>query len=155
MNVDSLQALGIERRPCSPEVVQEQLLSFVEAFVMPSFRVRARNLVQRPGRKDWTQVSSLLRERLDPAACKTCDDQSRPGDWPAKFDQAGVYLASFRDGFEMSLSEASQLSLYNIEDAVFTIMPGRLAAFMHHEWGVWFCETPNPRLPTDRASPGR
>lgn len=155
MKANSLRALGIARAPCRPEVAQELLLSFVAAFVVPSYRDRARNLVQKPGRKSWTQVSLLLLRKLDTATCRNCEDESRPSAWPARFDQAGMYLAGFSEGFEMSIREASQLALYNIEDAVFSIVPGRLAVVMHHEWGVWLCETPNSRWESDRAAPGR
>lgn len=106
-------------------------------------------------RGSWIRVSRLIEKRLDPDRCRQWDDHSRPGDWPPKYNEPGIYLANLGLGLRMSIAEASELSVARCEDAIFSIVPGRLAVLMNHDWGVWYCEMPNKPMLSDRPSAGR
>ena len=109
----------------------------IDAFVLAEYRDRVRAMVRRGS---WLKVSTLIEQRMDPRRCRLCDEQSRPDEWPRAVAEMGVYMADVRVGLTMSVADASSLSIRTCSDAVLSIVPGRLAVFLNHEWGVWYCE---------------
>lgn len=142
--VDPLVALGIAREEQDAEVLSAHLTEFVDAFVVCDSRTRVHNLMKRArhgkvGRR-WFEVLGLIESRLDREVCRPWDEQSRPDTWPAAVAKRGLYIAEPHVALEMTLDEASRLWIHETTDAVFSIVPGRLAVFLNHEWGVFYCE---------------
>lgn len=137
---DRLKAAGIPRVECAAAVMQQHLSAFVDAFVVESSRVRVRNLLRRDG---WgAAASGHVEARLDPRVCTWDIAQSRPMAWDPRFRGVGVYIADTEVGLAMTLEQASAASLATCADAIFSLVPGVLAVFLNHEWGVCYCSTP-------------
>lgn len=147
---DRLKSAGIPRVECAPELTAQHLAAFVDAFVIESLRDRARTLLRRDG---WTaKTSGWIEEHLEPRLCKWVDEQSRPRTWDERFCGEGVFLNDTEVGLSMTLEQASTASLATCSDAIFSIVPGSLAVFFNHEWGVCYCSVP---LPTQAPNGGR
>lgn len=96
-------------------------------------------------RTGWRAATSgLVEARLDPRVCKWEVQQSRPRVWDPSFRSAGVYIADTKVGLAMTLEQASAASLATCRDAIFSIVPGALAVFLNHEWGVCYCSVASP-----------
>jgi hypothetical protein len=137
---DRLKASGIPKVECAAEVTQRHLSAFIDAFVVESSRVRVRNLLRRNG---WHATSDHIEARLDPRVCKWDTHQSRPSVWDPRFQGAGVYVTDTKVGLAMTLEQASAASVATCSDAIFSLVPGILAVFLNHEWGVCYCSAPN------------
>lgn len=134
---DRLKAKGIPRVAVAADVTQLHLSAFVDAFVVESSRVRVRNLLRRNG---WRAAATgYMESRLDPRSCKWDVQQSRPAAWDPRFRSNGIYIGDSEVGLAMTLEQASAASLAECSDAIFSIVPGALAVFLNHEWGVCYC----------------
>lgn len=138
---DRMKAAGIPRVECAAEVTRQHLSAFVDAFVVESSRVRVRNLLRRNG---WRAATSgEVEARLDPRVCRWDTRQSRPSVWDPRFQGDGVYLTDTEIGLAMTLEQASAASIATCRDAIFSLVPGVLAVFLNHEWGVCYCSAPD------------
>jgi hypothetical protein len=136
---DRLKAIGIPRVAIAADVTQLHLSAFVDAFLVESSRVRVRNLMRRNG---WRAATSgYVESRLDPRSCTWDIQQSRPAAWDPRFRSDGIYIGDSTVGLAMTLEQASAASLAECSDAIFSIVPGVLAVFLNHEWGVCYCSS--------------
>ena len=143
--VDPMKSLGIVRSECDAMTFQAHLDGFVGMFVSTELQGRVHALMKRG---PWYRVSQKIEKNLNPKRCRHWEEHSRPDAWPLQFAKNGVYIADLRIGLSMSVADASALSSKTCNDGIFSIVPGRLAVFLNHDWGVWFCNAPDsPILP--------
>jgi len=141
MKQDKLKALGIDRIEVDRLVVQPHVLAFVDVFLRPDSRVKARSLWKREGFSE--KFAACVMQRMDARFCRSDSDQSRPAHWPAQFSRQGILIDRDGPGLAMTGEQASAASLALGRHSLFSIEAGRLAVFFEHEWGVWFCSAPN------------
>jgi len=141
--VDALKALGIERVEVDRASQLAHLEGFIESFVLPEYRDRISGKVRR---SMWVYASPEIEKRLDSRRCRFWEEHSRPESYPPEYLARGIYIASAESGLEMSIADASRLSVSRSQNAIFSIIAGKLAIFLNHEWGVWYCKAPSKRL---------
>ncbi len=135
--VSALEALSIERREIDESLLTEHLQAFAKAFVYENYYSRIEKLIDRD---PWIKATKEIEKHLNEKFCSKSDEQSRPDVWNNEFSgKEGIYIASDNIGLLMSLEEASKVSLLDCTDAIFSLEAGKLAVFLNHEWGVWYC----------------
>lgn len=135
---DPFQATGIEREVVANNVLLEHLSGFIHSFIEESYIQRIETLLNR---EYWSKVSREIEKHLKAEYCQHWEKQSRPEAWNEKYsNNTGVYISNKSEGYLMKIEQASKLSLYNCEDAIFSINAGKTAIFLNHDWGVWYCE---------------
>src|SRR5262245_42979985 len=104
---------------------------FVRSFVLPARRDRWLYLMtERPRR--IARDSHKLRNDLD---YKLCQELGGGGDPEIKRD--GVYYEFCGEPHILNMEEADRVGCGR--DAIFSVIPGKLAVFFFHEWQSWRC----------------
>jgi hypothetical protein len=107
------------------------MTGFAESFVLPTRRERWLYLLKtRP--KRIARDSHKLRNDLDYRYCSRLGGGCDPG-----IMQVGVYYEFWGEPRFLSASDADYVGFGG--DAIFSVVPGRLAAFFFHEIQSWLC----------------
>jgi len=134
---DPLEEIGIERKEVSDDVFSKHFNGFIQSFVDENYRQRIENLLKR---ESWVKVSTTIEKHLNRNFCQHWEKQSRPDNWEEKYNSnEGIYIANKSKGLLMNTDQASNLSLHQCEDAIFSINAGKLAIYLNHDWGIWYC----------------
>jgi hypothetical protein len=123
----------LEATPVADEVTYlRHMTAFVEAFVLAARRERWLYLL-REKPKRAPRDAHKLRNDLDVRWCT--------GPWSYGDDlgltQDGVYYEFFGEPHVLSPAEAE--SIGTGRDAIYSVVPGRLAVFFFHEFETWLC----------------
>jgi hypothetical protein len=115
------------------ETYLRHMTGFVESFVLPARRERWLYLLtERP--KRIARDSHKLRNDLDYRRCSTLG-----GDGDPEINQDGVYYEFVEEPRLLSPAEADRIG--SGQDAIFSVVPGRLAVFFFHEFQSWLCRS--------------
>ncbi len=125
---------------CSPERVTQSLEAFIDAFIQPARRERARlMLLEKPKRRE--EGLRELHFWVDDRWCKWLEGQETFAQVLAKKhnNPTGIFLTP-DDAVTMNLEEAVSEGTHGSEDALFLADPGKLAFWFCHDHGMIRCQ---------------
>jgi hypothetical protein len=112
--------------------VDQHLVAFADAFTLPERRERWRYLLEHR-RRNLLRHSSTLMSHLDPRWCVRVD-----GAFGLADDLRGVFY-DFHEQPPEVLGLAEAVARGTDRDALFSIVPGKLAIHWSHEDWSWLC----------------
>ncbi|MGB7159785.1 MAG: hypothetical protein WBD40_17090 [Tepidisphaeraceae bacterium] len=119
-------------RQLSEDEVRRHIEGFAKSFIVASRRQRCLGLLREGGQK-LSQDMHKFENYLDPRYCQPlAARQSIAG------DAVGVYVDDVGGTRRASFEEAETLHL-SCRDGIFSLVPGELAIFFHHDDGPWLC----------------
>jgi hypothetical protein len=141
MSGEKFKSIEVHPRPCDAAELSTHLAAFVDGFIVPRWRARWRlNLVEKPER-----AKKELRGWL-PLDDRYCRELVGTQSWPQHIEfhtgrHDGIYFDPWGDKpVRLSVQEASSLASEKVDDAIFSMIPGRLALLFSHESDVWLCK---------------
>ncbi len=130
----------IEGDPVAADEAALHLERFADAFVVPHWRERAKTFFSRPRRDGlrWHEIA----EWIDPALKREVHIRWNevPAEVAPHLDTLGIYIDPY-EALRMPLSRALAEGGASM-DAIFSIVPGAYAFFLHHESWVYQCGAP-------------
>ena len=109
----------------------EHLTGFASAFVIASKRERWLELLSRRGKNTFRNSAKLM-DALDSRYCLRVD-----GKWELDANSLGVFYDFFSEPSVTTLTQATAVG--HDQDAIFSIVPGKLAIHFSHEGWSWLC----------------
>jgi hypothetical protein len=109
----------------------QHLAAFIESFVIPPRRERLQYVISHRGKNARREGSALL-SQLDERFCKQVD-----GAFGLEAESLGVFYNFRHEPQTMSLAAATAAA--EGEDAIFSVVPGKLAIHWSHEGWSWLC----------------
>lgn len=118
---------------CDETMLTQHLEKFVSSFVLPDRQGKWEHLLLK-NRKRSYKNSSKLESHLTKQFCLLVKKE----DMYINLETKGVFY-DFRDSsFFVSLEDA--LILGDYQDAIFSMIPGKLALYFSHEGRIWLCQ---------------
>jgi len=119
-------------RPASPEETKDHLEAFVKAFVDPARRERWRKfMLERPDRA----ARELHRLQLDDRHATWLDRKARGSSalLDSLKDKVGIYFTFSAEPVWKRVQDAALESDWKGADAIFSVLPGKLAIYFNHD----------------------
>jgi hypothetical protein len=117
----------------------EHLRGFAEAFIDPKYSNRwVHILLERP-KKSSMELAKFERQ-LNSKCCAILKSKDLDSLVETVTDKSGCFFDGVSDPQLISLREARARALLEVQDAIFSISPGREAVFFFHEGWGWYCK---------------
>lgn len=132
--------IEVNPQPCTSEEVKQQLRAFAESFIDKHYVDRWIHITLEKPKKARAEIHKFERH-LCPKYCKMLNNADA---FPVPLAEVyGAKLGIYFDGTEppckITAPEAASLSTERNIDALFSIIPGKLALFFHHDGWSWKC----------------
>ena len=117
----------------------DHLRGFAEAFIDPKYSNRwVHILLERP-KKSSVELAKFERQ-LSSKCCAILESKDLDRLAETVADRSGCFFNGVSDPQLMPFREARARALLEVQDAIFSILPGREAVFFFHEGWGWHCK---------------
>ena len=130
------EAVAGELLPCLPTMQELHLRAFAEAFIQKDLVARwIHSLIEKP-----TKARTCLSKFHNHHNERLCKMISGTDTWPHPLanrfgSNYGVYFTGAGSASLTTIGYAASLD----REAIFSLQPGRVAVFFHHEGWAWVC----------------
>ncbi|MCC2670920.1 MAG: hypothetical protein K0Q72_3391 [Armatimonadetes bacterium] len=131
----------VDPRPAAAAEVEAHLRAFITAFISTRSRPRWEHCLLVAPKKARGHLQHFRRDH-DPAHCR---ELRGAAGFPLRLagiygSQVGIYFTGHANPLQVTAAEAATLATEHFADAVFSLVPGKLALYFDHDGGVWACE---------------
>lgn len=127
----------VKPQPCSAAELKMHLAEFGHAFVSRDRRERWTHITQERPEKAKDEIGKLIWETNEQLHEPLFGSNGFPNALKKRFgNKMGVYFNGIDEPCKVTAVEASSLAASYPVDALFSIMPGKLAIFFFHEGDV-------------------
>jgi hypothetical protein len=141
MEAKKFYFIEVNPQPCSSEDADKHLRGFAEAFIDKAHVDRWIHIIFEKQKKAENELRKFERH-LDSRYCTMLNSADT---FPVSLsEEYGTKLGIYFDGSEppckITAPEAGSLVAERSTDAIFSMIPGKLAIFFFHEGWSWKCE---------------
>ena len=134
---DKFYFVDVHPQPCSLTELQLHLVEFGKTFINSNRLERWKHVTQVKPEKAKDELAKLISESETKYRQTLNGSSAFPNALKKRFgNNLGVYFDGVKDACKVSALEASTLAAESYGDALFSLVPGKLAIFFFHDGDV-------------------